>query len=40
MENESFICKTAPAIIAETCIVAFTVLSYIIPKRVDLIPLV
>lgn len=40
MENEAFICRTPPSIIAETCIVAFTVLSYVIPKRADLIPLV
>jgi len=38
LENEPFLCRTPPAIIAETCLVAFTVLSYVLPKRADLVP--
>jgi hypothetical protein len=39
MQNDPFITSTPPAIIAETCIVALTVVSYIVPKREDLVPL-
>jgi hypothetical protein len=37
LKNDSFMTKTNPGIIAETCLVAFTILSYIIPKREDLV---
>ncbi len=39
MENDPFLCNSQPVIIAETCIVALTVISYILPKKDHLVPL-
>ena len=39
MENEPFLTRTSPIIIAETCIVALTVISYILPKKAHLLPI-
>jgi len=38
MEQDTFIAGTNPNIVAETCILALTVISYILPKRTDLVP--
>ena len=37
--NEPFLSSAPSAIVAETCLVALTVVSYILPKRKDLVPL-
>ena len=37
MENDPFLQRTPPIIVAETCIVAITVISYILPKREHLV---
>ena len=36
--QESLFLKSSPEIIAETCIVALTSISYILPRRADLVP--
>ena len=38
MENDPFLQRTSPIIVAETCIVALTVISYILPKKEHLLP--
>jgi hypothetical protein len=38
MENDPFLQRTSPIIVAETCIVAMTVISYILPKKDHLVP--
>jgi len=38
MENDPFLQKS-PIIVAETCILALTVISYILPKKDHLVPL-
>lgn len=39
MENDPFIQKSNPTIVAETCLLALTVISYILPKKDHLVPL-
>lgn len=38
MEQDSFLTNSSEVIVAETCILALTVISYILPKRADLVP--
>jgi hypothetical protein len=38
-KNEVFLSQTHPSIIAETCIVAFTIVSYLVPKQAKLVGL-
>lgn len=38
MEQDPFLLNTRPEIIAETCIVGLTVISYILPKKKYLVP--
>jgi hypothetical protein len=38
MENDPFLQRSSPIIVAETCIVALTVISYILPKKEHLLP--
>jgi len=37
-EQDNFLQRTAPEFIADTCLVALTLISYLLPKRRDLIP--
>jgi hypothetical protein len=39
MENDPFLTRTSPIIVAETCIIALTVISYILPKKGHLLPI-
>ncbi len=39
MENDPFLQRCPPVVVAETCILALTVISYILPKKNHLVPL-
>jgi hypothetical protein len=38
MENDPFLTQTSAEIVAETCIISLTVISYILPKKNHLVP--
>jgi len=39
MEKDPFLSKTPPILVAETCIMTLTVISYILPKKDHLVPI-